>query len=459
LERISGDLNNLQQLLRLEDPDEIEQHVQSLAASQAQSLKLLAACGDPAATVKAKFDLLVTGEKVAIDLFLKGQNALAYEQLLKRVSPQSSAVLEEVRKYHQNIQITAQAGLAASEDRMKVRLHWQSAGSAVIVVGLLFAGWRLKNLIARELLTIVSELGQVCQASASSAEQVSAASHSLAEGSSQQAASLEETSSSLEELSSITKRNAENAQKANDLARQTRAAADKGVADMQAMSTSMLAIQASSDDIAKIIRTIDEIAFQTNILALNAAVEAARAGEAGMGFAVVAEEVRNLALRSAQAAKETSVKIEHALTNTSQGVTLSQQVAQSLNDIVGKARQVDELATEVAGASREQHQGITQINLAVGEVDKVTQQNAASAEESASAAEELNSQAEVMKQAVGELMQLVGSQRRDHAPASAPSQPETPPPPATSARKAPSRLAANLPSPSEMPLAQDFKDF
>jgi methyl-accepting chemotaxis protein len=185
--------------------------------------------------------------------------------------------------------------------------------------------------------------------------------------------------------------------------------ADKGVADMQEMDTAMAAIKASSDDIAKIIKTIDEIAFQTNILALNAAVEAARAGEAGMGFAVVADEVRNLAQRSAQAAKETAAKIEGAIIKSAQGVELSAKVSTALNDIVSKAREVDELAAEVAGASREQTQGITQINVAMGQMDKITQSNAASAEESAAAAQELNAQALGMKKSVGELLNLVGS--------------------------------------------------
>jgi methyl-accepting chemotaxis protein len=241
------------------------------------------------------------------------------------------------------------------------------------------------------------------------AGQVSSASQILAQGSGEQAASIEETSASLEEMASMTKRNSENAAKANDLARQARAAADKGVSDMEAMNVAMGAIKSSSDDIAKIIRTIDEIAFQTNILALNAAVEAARAGEAGMGFAVVADEVRNLAQRSATAAKETAAKIEGAITKTAQGVDISQKVAVALNEIVTKARQVDELAAEVANASREQTQGITQINVAVSQMDKVTQSNAASAEESAAAAQELNAQAETMKTSVAELLRLVGN--------------------------------------------------
>jgi methyl-accepting chemotaxis protein len=283
---------------------------------------------------------------------------------------------------------------------------------SVVVVGelaisILLGFWLITGL-NRVLTKVSRSLSEGGEQVASAAGQVSSASQTLAEGASEQAASLEETSSSLEEMASMTKRNAENAQKANDLAKQTRTAADKGAGDMQEMSTAMDAIKVSSNDIAKIIKTIDEIAFQTNILALNAAVEAARAGEAGMGFAVVADEVRNLAQRSAQAAKETAGKIEGAIAKTGQGVEISNKVAQALNDIVIKVRQVDELVAEVAGASREQTQGITQINTAVGQMDKVTQSNAANAEESAAAAEELNAQAETMKQSVAELLRLVG---------------------------------------------------
>jgi methyl-accepting chemotaxis protein len=241
------------------------------------------------------------------------------------------------------------------------------------------------------------------------ASQVAAASQSLAEGSSEQASSLEETSASLEEMSSMTKRNADSARQAKDLSNLTRSSADAGAAHMAEMRNAMNAIKASSDDIAKIIKTIDEIAFQTNILALNAAVEAARAGEAGMGFAVVAEEVRSLAQRSAQSAKETAAKIEDAIRKSETGVVISAKVAESLADIVEKARHVDTLVAEIATASSEQSQGIQQVNTAVSQMDKVTQSNASNAEESAAAAEELNAQAAAMQQAVAELRRLVSA--------------------------------------------------
>jgi methyl-accepting chemotaxis protein len=439
LQRISADMNHLQELMRLEDPDAIEKAVQDLEASRQQSLQLLAGSGDAGSALRTKFDALVVEEKLVVDQFLKGRNALAYEQFLHGVTPQSGVVLEEVRHNHQAIQSAVQQGLAAEQSRIESRLRWQASALGLAVVGLLFTGWRLKNHITAALLAIASELRKMSESSAGSAEQLLAASQNLAEGANAQAASLEQTSASLEELASITKRNAENAQKANDLAKQARDAADKGMADMEGMSTAMLAIKVSSDDVAKIIKTIDEIAFQTNILALNAAVEAARAGAAGMGFAVVAEEVRHLAQRSAHAAKETAAKIEHAIGNTTQGVAISSQVAQSLREIVVRARQVNELAAEVAGASREQTQGITQINAAVGQVDRVTQNNAASAEESAAAAGELNGQADGMRRAVDDLMRLVGDQETSpaghdepaDAPVRSPGQPSSPQPSVT----------------------------
>jgi hypothetical protein len=284
----------------------------------------------------------------------------------------------------------------------------------------LAASYYLSLGISRPVVQIASFMNGGIEQAAEAANQVSTASQSLAQSASEQAASLEETSSSLEEMTSMTKRNSENALRTNELAKQARQAADKGVADMRTMIAAMEAIKASSDDIAKIIKTIDEIAFQTNILALNAAVEAARAGEAGTGFAVVADEVRNLAQRSAKAAKETTAKIQGAMSKTSQGVGISREVAETLNEIVTKARQVDELATEVANASREQTEGIAQINTAVSQMDRVTQSTAASAEESAAAAEELNAQTETMKRSAAKLLEMVGGSTETKPAARAP---------------------------------------
>jgi methyl-accepting chemotaxis protein len=309
----------------------------------------------------------------------------------------------------------------ASSQKIAGVSHMTIVGLVVsLVVGVVVAFYIIGN-TTKVLSTVAGALEEGSNQVASAAGQVSSASQSLAEGASEQAASLEESGSSLEEMASMTASNSENALKANDLAKQTREAADKGVNDMQTMSAAMEAIKESSGDIAKIIKTIDEIAFQTNILALNAAVEAARAGEAGMGFAVVADEVRNLAQRSAQAAKETAEKIQGAITKTGQGVEISSKVSQTLNDIVTRVRQLDELVDGVANASREQTQGIAQINIAVGQMDKVTQSNAANAEESAAAAEELNAQAMVMRQSVAEMLEMVGGAKRtEEAKPSAP---------------------------------------
>jgi methyl-accepting chemotaxis protein len=233
-------------------------------------------------------------------------------------------------------------------------------------------------------------------------------SQSLAAGASQQAAALEETSASLEQISSLTKRNAESASQAKNFSKQTRTAADVGAADMQDMAVAMNEIKESSNNIGKIIKTIDEIAFQTNLLALNAAVEAARAGEAGQGFAVVADEVRALAQRSAQAAKETTEKIQDSIQKSERGASLSSKVTISLAEITTKARQMDDVVEQIAAASNEQSMGVTQVSSAVTQMDSVTQNAAASSEETAAAAEELNSQAGSLRASVMSLAELVG---------------------------------------------------
>jgi len=205
----------------------------------------------------------------------------------------------------------------------------------------------------------------------------------------------------------MTKRNAADAREAKELAGHARTIAEAGSNEIQQMSQAMDAIKQASNNIAKIIKSIDEIAFQTNILALNAAVEAARAGEAGMGFAVVADEVRNLAQRSAQAARETAEKIADSITKSDRGVQISLKVSASFQEIMNHVRKVDDLIANIATASKEQSDGLSQINTAVSQVDKITQSNAAGAEESAAAAQELNLQSDALKEALNEMLKLM----------------------------------------------------
>ncbi|MFZ5450993.1 MAG: methyl-accepting chemotaxis protein [Thermodesulfobacteriota bacterium] len=262
--------------------------------------------------------------------------------------------------------------------------------------------------ITRPINRLIASLNEGAEQVTSASMQVSSSSQNLAQGASEQAASLEETSASLEEMASMTRTNASNANEANHLMNETGRVVQQANQSMTDLTRSMKEVSAASEETAKIIKTIDEIAFQTNLLALNAAVEAARAGEAGAGFAVVADEVRNLAMRAADAAKNTADLIEGTVGKVKEGSGLVDKTAEAFNQVASSSVKMKELVGEITAASNEQSQGVEQINKAINEMNQVTQAVAASAEESASAAEELNAQSEQMKGFVGDLVALAG---------------------------------------------------
>lgn len=279
---------------------------------------------------------------------------------------------------------------------------------SVFAIGLgIFVTFFVTRSVANPINRIVNNLNSSAQQVASASEQLSASAQQLSEGSSEQASSIEETSASLEETASMLQQNNGNTRQAVQLSEHTMEFADKGNREMQEMMDSMEEIKNSSDQIAKIVKVIDDIAFQTNILALNAAIEAARAGESGLGFAVVAEEVRNLAQRSAQAAKNTTDIIQSNIQLSGRGVQVAERVRDALNEITAQARKVRDLMEEIAAASQEQSHGIEQVNRAMEQIEAITQINASNSEESAAAAEELNAQAESMKKMFNELSQLI----------------------------------------------------
>jgi methyl-accepting chemotaxis protein len=363
--------------------------------------------------------------------------------------------------------------------RQKVKMSFIFLGAALSLALLLASllGWSVISSTVRVLRSVSSSLESSAAQTATASGQLSSVSQALAAGCSEQGSSVVQTSAALEEMSTMIRSTADNASRAKDLANQARTAAETGSRTMVAMNEAMTAIEVSSAEVAKIVKNIDEIAFQTNILALNAAVEAARAGEAGAGFAVVADEVRSLAQRSAAAARETADKIEAAIANSRHGSASCRRVGESLGEIAEKVTAADSLVAEIATAAREQTHGIKQIGMAMTQMDGVTRSNAARAEESSSAAAELNSQAHLMQESVDFLRSLVvaGGQSgsRDARPvavalprfektARASTRSALPAPPVSVARPvltAPSAVRIPMPGDAALPRDDEDKNF
>ncbi len=344
------------------------------------------------------------------DLFPQLEKGTAMEEVAK-VDAQINAVRSSLQKNLDDFSKSI-AGEAELRDKEFDELRDSSIRMALIlalagiVMAVLFA-FLITRSVTVSLNQVIVGLTDGAAQVVAAAQQVSSSSQQLAEGTSEQASSLEETSSSLEEMSSMTKQNADHAGQAKAMMAEAIQVVEKVHRHMTDMAAAVGDITRSSEETGKIIKTIDEIAFQTNLLALNAAVEAARAGEAGAGFAVVADEVRSLAMRAAEAAKNTSNLIENTIKAVHTGRQLTEATQEAFRENAEISRKVGQLVAEIAQASEEQSQGISQVNVAVGEMDKVTQSAAANAEESAAAAEELNAQAEQMKVYVQDLVGLV----------------------------------------------------
>jgi methyl-accepting chemotaxis protein len=289
---------------------------------------------------------------------------------------------------------------------MKISYAAKIESTVIIITGFILAfimGIFITRSITRPINVVIQGLVVGAEQVASASEQLASASQQMAEASTQQASSLEETSSSLEEMSSMTTQNTSNAGQASSLASDARHSAESGNQYMNQLNNAMDEISRSGQETVKIVKTIEDIAFQTNLLALNAAVEAARAGSAGSGFAVVAEEVRNLAQRAGEAAKSTSQLISETTKRINNGVKIAEDTAKALQEINTNVQKVFDLLNEITVASREQSQGINQVNIAVAQMDKTTQANAANSEESASASQELSAQAQQLNEMVEQL--------------------------------------------------------
>jgi hypothetical protein len=338
------------------------------------------------------------------------------------------------------------AACIAEERRAQLLLLWSGA---MLLAGAGLVFWLTRLLarsIGRPIMGATQRLLSDAESSATEAAVVRASSVSVANGSASQAAALEKTSEALTEISRMASGNAERAERAQSSAHETRTAAEHGANQIERLTEAMNALRESSVDVTRIIKTIDEIAFQTNILALNAAIEAARAGEAGAGFAVVAEEVRSLAQRSAGAARESTEKINAAALRTGAGATITLETAETLKGILGKARDVEGLVTSIAAASREQNSGIAKISETIREIEGVTHSNAASADQTANSAQELQARADSFRTAVHQLQAIVFGAKRAETPQDNSSPEPTPRPAFFSSRTRPDRKISRDPS-------------
>ncbi len=402
----SGAQSIVQQLLRETDIDALEKLLaQGEAAGREveRHIGTLAGAGE----VAAAFQALLEVNKQVKETLLRGEQALALQSFIEESNPAFEKMLQAIERYQTSVKQEIDRQLTESTSSMNrlgaLVLFICGAGFTFFIV---FA-WQIRKGISTGLENVSTILADAFHSLRAAVEEIATASLSLAGASNEEAASIEETSASMAELESMVKSTNENAESARQWGTDARVAAEGGSDQIHRMSVAMDDIKQSSDEVGKIIKAIDEIAFQTNLLALNAAVEAARAGEAGRGFAVVAEEVRNLAQRSASAAHETAEKIGDSVAKATAGVAISHEVTVTFEEIKEKVGKIETLISQIAVASREQTQGIGQIDTALNEIEKVTQTTAASAEQSAAVAQTLREQTDKIEVTMQDLQTLL----------------------------------------------------
>ena len=386
-----------------EDIDRVKKEGQEFVSSTSSSRlrddmqsKIIDKLGPLSQTISEDYQAAQKGDLTTMD-------ALCVQKLNPQTKEISDAADQLAQDEYKHVATNAEEAVASIAPARYISI-------TLVLLSLCVGGavvWVIRG-INSTLQSSIVELNDGAEQVATAAGQVSSSSQSLAQGASQQAASLEETSASSEEINSMARKNTDNSRSTAELLARSQDKVNQANRYLEDMVVSMDLITDSSGKISKIIKVIDEIAFQTNILALNAAVEAARAGEAGMGFAVVSDEVRSLAQRSAQAAKDTAALIEDSITRSGEGKVKVDQVALAIRAVTEDSAKVKVMVDEVSLGSEEQSRGIGQIGRAIGQMEQVTQTNAASAEQSAAAAEQLSAQSETLKDVIGRLHEMVG---------------------------------------------------